>query len=55
VYGKLMNENIARYRTKGSPIWREKNMMISCSIKPEIPLDEPLYHPQYPWVGVYIR
>jgi hypothetical protein len=28
MYGRLMNENIARSRTRGSPRWREKTMMI---------------------------
>jgi hypothetical protein len=27
-------------------------MTITCSSKPDIPLHESLYHPQYPWVGV---
>ena len=31
MYGKLMNESIARSRTKGSPRWRERTMMIACS------------------------
>jgi hypothetical protein len=30
-----MNEIIARSRTKGSPKWREKTMMITCSSKPD--------------------
>ena len=47
-----MNENIARSRTRGSPRWREKTMMITCSSKPDIPLHESLYHPQYPSIGV---
>jgi hypothetical protein len=47
-----MNESIARSRTRGSPRWREKTMMITRSSKPDIPLHESLYHPQYPWVGV---
>jgi hypothetical protein len=47
-----MNASIARSRTRSSPRWREKTMMITCSSKPHIPLHESLYHPQYPWVGV---
>jgi hypothetical protein len=47
-----MNESIARSRTKGSPRWREKTMMITHSSKLDIPLHESLYHPQYPSVGV---
>jgi hypothetical protein len=47
-----MNESIARSRTRGSPKWREKTMMITRSSKLDIPLHESLYHPQYPWVGV---
>jgi hypothetical protein len=31
MYGRLMNGSIARSRTKGSPRWREKSMMIACS------------------------
>jgi hypothetical protein len=38
-----MNESIARSRTRGSPRWREKTMMIVCSSKPDIPLHESLY------------
>jgi hypothetical protein len=30
-------------------------MIIVCSIKPDIPLHESLYCPQYPWVGVYMQ
>jgi hypothetical protein len=30
-------------------------MMIACPSKPDIPLHEPLYRPQYPWFGMYIR
>jgi hypothetical protein len=41
-----MNESIARSRTRGSPRWREKTMLIARSSKP---LHESLY---YPWVGV---
>ena len=52
VYGRLMNESIVRYRTRGSPRWREKTMMITRSIKLDIPLHESLYHLQYPWVWV---
>jgi hypothetical protein len=55
MYGRLMNEIIVRFRTRGSPKWREKTMMIACSSKPDIHLHEPLYLPQYPWVGVYIK
>jgi hypothetical protein len=44
-----MNESIARSRTRGSPRWREKTMMITHSDKPDIPLHESLYHL---WVGV---
>jgi hypothetical protein len=44
-----MNESIARSRTRGSPRWREKTMMIAHSGKPDIPLHESLYHL---WVGV---
>jgi hypothetical protein len=40
-----MNESIARSRTRGSPRWREKTMMITCSSKPDISLHESLYHP----------
>jgi hypothetical protein len=29
--------------------------MIAFSSKPDIPLHEPLYRSQCPWVGVYIR
>jgi hypothetical protein len=47
-----MNESIVRSRTRGSPRWREKTMMITCSSKLDISLHESLYHPQYPWVGV---
>jgi len=47
-----MNESIARSRTRGSPRWREKTMMITCSNTPDISLHESLYHPQHPWVGV---
>jgi hypothetical protein len=47
-----MNESIARSKTRGSPRWREKTMMITCSSKLDIPIHESLYHPQYPWVGV---
>ena len=47
-----MNESIARPRTRVSPRWREKTMMIVCSSEPDILLHESLYHPQYPWVGV---
>ena len=54
MYGRLMNESIARSRTRGSPRWREKTMIV-CSSKPDIPLLEPLHCLQYPWVGVYIR
>jgi hypothetical protein len=46
MYGRLMNESIAISRTRGSPRWREKTMMIDC--KPNIPINEPVYHPQYP-------
>jgi hypothetical protein len=28
MYGRLMNEIIARSRTRGSPRWREKTMVI---------------------------
>jgi hypothetical protein len=41
-----MNESIARSRTRGSPGWREKTMMIACKL--DIPLHEPVYRPQYP-------
>jgi hypothetical protein len=37
------------------PKWREKTMIIVRSSKLDIPLHEPLYCPQYPWVGVNIR
>ena len=47
-----MNVSIARSRTRGSPRWREKTMMINFSSKPDIPLHESLDHPQYSWVGV---
>jgi hypothetical protein len=40
VYGRLMNESIARSRTRGSPIWREKTMMITHFGKPNISLHE---------------
>jgi hypothetical protein len=49
-----MNVSIARSINIGSPIWREKTMMIACSSKPNIPLHEPVYRPQYPWVGIYM-
>ena len=52
VYGRLMNESIARSRTRGSPRWMEKTMMITCSSTPNISLHESLYHPQHPWVGI---
>jgi hypothetical protein len=39
-----MNEIIARSRNRGSPRWMEKNMMITRSSKPDIPLHELLYH-----------
>ena len=35
-----MNESIARPRTRGSPRWREKTMMIARSSKPDIYLHE---------------
>ena len=44
-----MHESIARVRTRGSPRWREKTMMIARSGNPDIPLHESFYHP---WVGV---
>jgi hypothetical protein len=44
MYERLMNVSIARSRTRGSPRWKEKTMMIAC--KPDIPLHEPLYHLQ---------
>jgi hypothetical protein len=47
-----MNESIARSRTRGSSRWREKTTIITHSIKLDIPLNDSLYHPQYPWVGV---
>ena len=31
VYERLVNRSIARSRTKGSPRWREKTLMIACS------------------------
>jgi hypothetical protein len=31
VYERLVNRSIARSRTKGSPRWRERTMMIACS------------------------
>jgi hypothetical protein len=37
------------------PKWREKTMMITCSSKPDIPLHEPVYRLQYPWVGAYMQ
>jgi hypothetical protein len=40
-----MNESIARSRTRGSPRWREKTMMIARSGKLDLPLHESLYHP----------
>jgi hypothetical protein len=46
-----MNVSFVRSITRVSPRWREKTMMIACSSKPDIPLHEPLYRPQYPWVG----
>ena len=52
MYERLMNESIARYRTIGSHRWREKNMMITCSCKPDLSLHKSLYHLQHPWVGV---
>ena len=52
VYRRLMNESIVRSKTRGSPRWREKTMMITCSSKPDLSLHESLYHPQHPWVGV---
>jgi hypothetical protein len=40
---------------EGSPKRRENNtMMPTCSSKSNIPLYEPLYPLQYPWIGVYI-
>jgi hypothetical protein len=50
----VMNRSIARFRTRGSPRWREKTMMTTCSRKPDIPLSELLYLLQYPWIEVYI-
>ena len=47
-----MNKRIARSRTRGSPRWREKTMMITCSSTLDITLHESLYHPQHPWVGI---
>jgi hypothetical protein len=50
-----MNASIARSRTRGSPRWREKTIMITSSSKPDIPLHELVYRLQYPWVGVYMQ
>ena len=47
-----MNKIIARSRTRGSPKWREKIMMITCSSTPDISLHESLYHLQHSLVGV---
>jgi hypothetical protein len=55
MYERLMNVSIGISKTRGSPRWREKTMMIACSSKLDIPLHEPLYRPQYPWVGIEIR
>ena len=52
IYERLMNEIIARSRTRGSPRWREKTTMTTCSSRPDIPLHKSLYHLQHPWVGV---
>ena len=52
VYGRLMNESIARSKNRGSLRWREKTMMITCSSTLDISLHESFYHPQHPWVGV---
>ena len=55
MYGRLMNVIIVRSKTRGSPRWKEKTMMLVCSSKLDIPLHNPLYHLQYPWFGFYIR
>jgi len=52
VYGRLMNESIARSRTRGSLRWREETMMIDCSSTPDLSLYKSLYYPQHPWVRI---
>jgi hypothetical protein len=46
MYGRLMNESIARSRTRGSLKWREETMMVDCSSTLDLSIDKSLYHPQ---------
>jgi hypothetical protein len=48
-----MNVTIAISKTRGSSRWREKSMMVTCISKLDIPLLEPIYCSQYPWIGTY--
>jgi len=52
VYGRLMNEIIARSKTRGPLRWREETMMIDCSSTLDLSLYKSLYYPQHPWVRI---